>query len=288
MKSSSQNQVIGFPVRSAIGKPSLHEPVLACARCKHYRSPQHEPRRVDSFITLMNSIRRKADNFAQGIINHVSLGHGVSETVKGKLKLGSRILQAGGISRVFKKSFSTKEGERLIKASQCHLSTTAGPIQGLLFISTEKIAFLSDQSLAFRSPKGNIARIPYKVLVPLRMIKAVYSTENVNKPNQKYIRIETIDDFEFWFMGLVCHQGTFKNLKQAISEPKVRFVRADVLGFGLEIKVSSDSPLALLILRELEPGRRRKLASVSGRHRMGSAGEREIEEREEVWLLKSE
>lgn len=182
------------------------------------------------------------------------MGPGVSETVKAKLKLGTRILQAGGIERVFKKSFSIGEEERLVKAFQCHLSTTVGPIPGLLFISTEKIAFLSDRSLVIRSQRGNIARIPYKVisflqniycklkrfnrqsthevntsacfywllcdilqvLIPLRRIKGVNPGESADKPSQKYILIATIDNFEFWFMGFVSYQRSFKNLQQAI------------------------------------------------------------------------
>lgn len=71
----------------------------------------------------------------------MSLGPKISETVKGKLRLGTRILQARGLERVFRKSFNVGEDEKLIKAFQCHLSTSAGPIAGLLYILTEKIAF---------------------------------------------------------------------------------------------------------------------------------------------------
>ncbi|RRT53635.1 hypothetical protein BHE74_00048705 [Ensete ventricosum] len=95
----------------------------------------------------------------------VSLGPKISETVKGKLSLGAKILQAGGVERVFRQNFSVEKGEKLSKAFQCYLSTTAGPIAGLLFISTDKIAFRSDRSLRITSPKGNLARVPYKVLL---------------------------------------------------------------------------------------------------------------------------
>ncbi|KAL0918419.1 hypothetical protein M5K25_010426 [Dendrobium thyrsiflorum] len=46
-------------------------------------------------------------------------------------------------------------GERMMKAF--HWS-----IRGLLFISTEKTAFLSDRSFVFRTRKGNIAMNLYK------------------------------------------------------------------------------------------------------------------------------
>ncbi|KAK8958027.1 GEM-like protein 6 [Platanthera zijinensis] len=63
----------------------------------------------------------------------------ITETVKGKLILGTKILQAGGILRVFRLSFSFRKREKLLKAFQCYLSTTAGPIAGLLFVSNKKV-----------------------------------------------------------------------------------------------------------------------------------------------------
>ena len=91
------------------------------------------------------------------------LGSKFSETVKGKLSLGARILRLGGVKRVFKKNFGGREGERLLKASQCYLSTTAGPIAGLLFITTQRVAFCSERSIKLSSPNGELVRIHYKV-----------------------------------------------------------------------------------------------------------------------------
>ncbi|XP_020250054.1 GEM-like protein 4 [Asparagus officinalis] len=142
----------------------------------------------------------------------------MSETVKGKLSLGARILQAGGIEKIFRRYFSVNKREKLLKACQCYLSTTSGPIAGLLFISTEKIAFCSDRPLTFTSPEGDLIRVPYKVSIPLRKIKRVSPSENVNKPSQKYVQIVTHDGFEFWFMGFVSYQRSFKYLQRVILE----------------------------------------------------------------------
>ncbi|KAE8727376.1 GEM-like protein 4-like [Hibiscus syriacus] len=76
----------------------------------------------------MNKLGKKADSFAHGIREHVRLGPKISETVKGKLSLGARILQGGGVEKVFKQLFSVGEGEKMVKACQCYLSTTSGPI----------------------------------------------------------------------------------------------------------------------------------------------------------------
>ncbi|KAK8945901.1 putative GEM-like protein 8 [Platanthera guangdongensis] len=243
MMNQSQGPVTGIPVRAVAGKPAVDEPIVGNSWSERFSSPHfkqsndHIPQsdfsvlpqkiaeRLEPLMDLMKKFRSNANNIAKGIQNHVSLGAGVSKTVKGKLKLGTRILQAGGIERVFKKSFTIVEGEKFVKAFQCHLSTTAGPIPGLLFISTEKIGFLSERSLILRSPKAKVTKIPYKVLIPLRRIKDVNQSENSNKPKHKYIQIETIDDFDFWLMGVVNYQRSFEKLQQTISELQMRFMQ---------------------------------------------------------------
>lgn len=93
----------------------------------------------------------------------VRLGPKITATVKGKLSLGARVLQVGGVEKIFKQLFSVREGAKLLKASQCYISTTSGPIAGLLFISTNKAAFCSERSIKISSPKGEFVRAHYKV-----------------------------------------------------------------------------------------------------------------------------
>ncbi|CAI9774726.1 unnamed protein product [Fraxinus pennsylvanica] len=174
--------------------------------------------RTNSGILGMNKFREWMDNFAQGIREHVKLGPKLSETVKGKLRLGARILQVGGLEKVFKQNFSVSHGEKLLKASQCYLSTTAGPIAGLLFISTDKVAFCSERSMKLSSPTGKQLKIHYKVMIPLGKIKGACESKNAKKPRQKYVQIVTEDKFEFWFMGFLNHRKAFKYLQQATSQ----------------------------------------------------------------------
>ena len=145
------------------------------------------------------------------------LGPKLSDTVKGKLTLGAKILQAGGVEKMFRQWFSVDKNENLLRASQCYLSTTAGPIAGLLFVSTARVAFRSDRSLAVSTPRGDKARVPYKVTIPLRMVKAVRPSENKHRPEQKYVQVVTDDGFEFWFMGFVKYQVSLQELEKAIA-----------------------------------------------------------------------
>ncbi|WJX21608.1 hypothetical protein P8452_11016 [Trifolium repens] len=141
----------------------------------------------------------------------------ITNTVKGKLRLGARILQVGGVEKVFMELFSVKDGEKLLKASQCYLSTTSGPIAGLLFISTHKVAFYSERSIKISSPKGELIRVHYKVSIPHEKIQHVNQTQNVKKPSEKYIEMATVDGFDFWFMGFFNHKKALRYLQQAIS-----------------------------------------------------------------------
>ncbi|XP_040994074.1 GEM-like protein 7 isoform X1 [Juglans microcarpa x Juglans regia] len=160
MKISLQELVAGMPIRSAAYRvdraPKRYLTDSAC----QYRIPSLEGA-ADS--KRKNKIGKKGHSFVHGFREHVRHGPKISETVKGKLSLGARILRVGGVDKVFKRFFSVKEGEKLLKASQCYLSTTAGPIAGLLFISTEKVAFCSERSMKISSPDGDMTRIHYKV-----------------------------------------------------------------------------------------------------------------------------
>ncbi|KAJ8424769.1 hypothetical protein Cgig2_016082 [Carnegiea gigantea] len=128
-------------------------------------------------------------------------------------------LQVGGVEKFFRQIFSSREGEQLLKASQCCLSTTAGPIQGRLFISTHRLAFYSDRPTAkYESATGELLKFHYKVMIPLNKIRRVGESKNMEKTSQKYLQVMTTDDFEFWFMGFLNYKRTFKSLQQAVSQ----------------------------------------------------------------------
>ncbi|PWZ44367.1 putative GEM-like protein 8 [Zea mays] len=169
------------------------------------------------------------DRVAQGLKEHVTLGPKLYETVKGKLSLGARILRAGGVGKVFRRWFSSPVGgggERLLRASQCYLSTTAGPIAGMLFVSTERVAFRSDRSLALplASPAAGgggtttVLRVPYKVSIPLRRVAAARPGQNRDRPEHKYVQVVTRDGFDFWFMGFVRYQASLQELEKAVAQ----------------------------------------------------------------------
>ncbi|KAK4754526.1 hypothetical protein SAY87_002630 [Trapa incisa] len=186
------------------------------SQCRSRRDNQPQGIEKVSIFRRMNKLGMKADLFAHIIRDHVKLSPKISETVKDKLSFGARILRTGGREKVFKSIFNVSEKERLIKASQCYLSTTAGPIAGILFISTRNIAFCSKRSLKVSGPRGETTKVHYKILIPLSKIEMTDQSKDVEDASQKYLQIATVDKFDFWFMGFFDYQKTWKHLQQAI------------------------------------------------------------------------
>ncbi|KAE8698500.1 putative GEM-like protein 8 [Hibiscus syriacus] len=196
MKIRMPDQVIGVPMKSSAYQIEEHRDatyrmLLASIEFHHLLKGLTHLEKVGKgnfVLKRMNKLGKKADTFAHGIREHVRLGPKITETVKGKLSLGARILQVGG------------------------------PLAGLLFVSSQKVAFCSDRSIKIPSPNGEFLRVHYKVLIPIEKIKGVNESENMKKPSQKYMEIVTVDDFEFWFMGFLNYQKALKYLQQAISQ----------------------------------------------------------------------
>jgi len=225
--STTEGHVVGIPVSSrayGIEEPEFPEEQTP----DHGEFPSSFQSSYDANSSTTTADRptskhaRKGDKIAQGIKEHVTLGPKLSDTVKGKLTLGAKILQAGGVEKVFRQWFSVDKNEKLLRASQCYLSTTAGPIAGLLLVSTARVAFRSDRTLAVSSPRGDKARVPYKVTIPLRMVKAVRPSENKHRPEQKYVQLVTNDGFEFWFLGFVSYNRSLQHLELAVANAQQR------------------------------------------------------------------
>ncbi|KAK4761178.1 hypothetical protein SAY87_006071 [Trapa incisa] len=80
-----------------------------------------------SVLRRVNKLGLKADLFAHFIREHVKLGTNILDTVKAKLSIGARM------EKVFKALFNIPKKERLLKASQCCLSTQQREIlEGIL------------------------------------------------------------------------------------------------------------------------------------------------------------
>ncbi|PSR88323.1 GEM-like protein [Actinidia chinensis var. chinensis] len=175
MKNRIVAHAIGIPI-SSVAYPTERSPKKLLH--EHSATQYHIPSSSNGTLMLkhnkaerMNKFGGRADSLVNCIREHVRLGPKISETVKGKLSLWAKIVKAGGVEKIFKRNFSVREGDKLLKASQCYLSTTAGPIAGLLFISTDKLAFCSERSIKLSSPNGEFIRIHYKMNIEYLVVE---------------------------------------------------------------------------------------------------------------------
>lgn len=174
---------------------------------------------IESFLNRVNRWTKAADNLVENFWDHLKLGGSISEVIWGKLSLGAKIVTEGGVDNLFKLTFSVGPREKLLKTSACYLSTTTGPVVGLLFISTEKLAFCSDRPLSFMDSSGVTAWSYYRVVIPVGRLRSVNLSENIYKPAEKFIEIQTVDNHEFWFMGFVNYQKALRYLQEVVRSP---------------------------------------------------------------------
>lgn len=77
-------------------------------------------------------------------------GPSVADTAVSRIAQGTKILAEGGYEKVFKQTFECLPDEQLRKTYACYLSTSAGPVMGVMYLSTHKLAFCSDSPLSYK------------------------------------------------------------------------------------------------------------------------------------------
>jgi GRAM domain len=80
----------------------------------------------------------------------------------GRIAQGTKVIAEGGYEKIFKQTFEVLPEEQLLQSYACYLSTSAGPVMGVLYISTSKIAFCSDNPLPYKA-RGKTEWSFYKV-----------------------------------------------------------------------------------------------------------------------------
>ncbi|XP_022766412.1 GEM-like protein 1 [Durio zibethinus] len=161
---------------------------------------------------------KKAKVIAGNMWQHLKTGPSFADATVGRIAQGTKVLAEGGYEKIFRTTFENAPEERLLKTYACYLSTSAGPIMGVLYLSTEKVAFCSDNPLSYQV-RGQTQWIFYKVVIPLDQLRAANPSASKANPAEKYIQIISVDNHEFWFMGFVHYDSAVKNLQGAFQFP---------------------------------------------------------------------
>ncbi|XP_051118385.1 GEM-like protein 1 [Andrographis paniculata] len=158
---------------------------------------------------------KRAEDLAGNMWQHLKTGPSITDVAVSRTAHISKVLAEGGYEKIFHNTFESVPEEKLQKYYACYLSTSAGPVVGVLYLSTVKIAFCSDSPLSHQV-NGETHMSYYKVVIPLNQVKAINPTASKTNPAEKYIQIISVDHHEFWFMGFVAYDGAVKSLLNAV------------------------------------------------------------------------
>ncbi|CAN6554296.1 unnamed protein product [Malus baccata var. baccata] len=140
----------------------------------------------------------RAEAMADNVWNHSRMCPSFTEAVKARLNTGTKVLTAGGQEKVFQQTFERITGEKLLHSYACYLSTSHGPVIGMLYISN---------------------------------LRTVNPSANIWNPSEKYIHIVTRDGHDFWFMGFISYDKALAFLFQAPESLNYQmFIRYLMLG----------------------------------------------------------
>ncbi|KAL6656163.1 hypothetical protein ACP70R_006989 [Stipagrostis hirtigluma subsp. patula] len=161
---------------------------------------------------------RKAEDLSRNTWQHLRTAPSMTEAAVGRIAQGTKVLAEGGRDRIFRQAFSAPPDEQLRKSYACYLSTSAGPVIGVLYLSTARVAFCSDSPLSYAAAGGDRTEWSYyKVAIPLQRLRAASASASKVRPAEKFIQLVSVDGHEFWLMGFVNYDGAVKHLQEALS-----------------------------------------------------------------------
>ncbi|XP_006346745.1 GLABRA2 expression modulator-like [Solanum tuberosum] len=158
---------------------------------------------------------KKAEDFAGNTWQHLKTGPSLADAALGRIAQGTKVLAEGGYDKIFRQTFETVPEEQLQNSFACYLSTSAGPVMGVLYVSTAKLAFCSDNPLSYKA-EDKTEWSYYKVVIPLHQLKAINSSSSRTNPSEKYVQTISVDSHEFWFMGFLNYSGAVNCLQEAL------------------------------------------------------------------------
>ncbi len=101
-------------------------------------------------ITIDPSLFWESIKVTSFCIKLVKTGPSFADAAMGRIAQGTKVLAEGGYEKIFRQTFETVPEELLTNSFACYLSTSAGPVMGVLYLSTAKLAFCSDNPLSYK------------------------------------------------------------------------------------------------------------------------------------------
>nr|ACG26510.1 FIP1 [Zea mays] len=198
------------------GNPYIYSPAGGAAT-----SPKNTMDSVKDVLGKMGKrfgeAARKTETITGNFWQHLKTGPSITDAAMSRISQVTKVIAEGGYDKIFHQTFEVAPGEKLKKPYACYLSTSAGPVMGVLYLSNVKLAFCSDNPLAYQV--GDKTEWSYyKVVIPLAQLRSINSSTSRTNAAEKYIQVVSVDNHEFWFMGFVYYDSAVKNLQEALQE----------------------------------------------------------------------
>lgn len=104
-------------------------------------------------------------------------GPSVADAAMSRIAQTTKVIAEGGYDKIFQQTFDTAPDEKLKKAYACYLSTSAGPVMGVLYLSTAKLAFCSDNPLSYKvGDKTEWSYYKVRLFVNLNVYSLMFNT----------------------------------------------------------------------------------------------------------------
>ncbi|CAH2076094.1 unnamed protein product, partial [Thlaspi arvense] len=165
----------------------------------------------------------KAESLAGNTWQHLKTAPSFADAAMGRIAQSTKVIAEGGYEKIFRQTFETATEEQLQDSYACYLSTSAGPVMGVLYISTSKLAYCSDNPLSYKA-SGQTEWSYYKLVIPLYQLKSVNPSTSTVNPAEKYVQVISVDDHEFWFMGFLNYQGAVTSLQYTLQDGALQSV----------------------------------------------------------------
>ncbi|KAG2286553.1 hypothetical protein Bca52824_046157 [Brassica carinata] len=166
---------------------------------------------------------KKTESLAGNTWQHLRTAPSFADAAMGRIAQSTKVIAEGGYEKIFRQTFETDPEEELLNSFACYLSTSAGPVMGVLYVSTAKLAYSSDNPLSYKND-GQTQWSYYKVVIPLHQLKAVNPSASIVNPADKYIQVISVDNHEFWFMGFLNYEGAVTSLQESLQDSGLRSV----------------------------------------------------------------
>ncbi|CAI9757949.1 unnamed protein product [Fraxinus pennsylvanica] len=93
----------------------------------------------------------QAKDLAGNTWQYLKTSPSLADAALGRIAQGTKVLAEGGYEKIFRQTFETVPEEQLQDTYACYLSTSSGPVMGVLYVSSAKLAFCSDNPLSYKA-----------------------------------------------------------------------------------------------------------------------------------------